>query len=65
MKFVNGREVHQHYQEVQSNLETPKMWKSLEKYPNKKTSINLLVKILCGNVLPIFNSWTYANGTTR
>ena len=53
MKFIDGKEVRTKnkeefavYQEVQSNLETPKMWKLFKKYLNKKTSINLLVKIL-------------------
>ena len=43
------------YQEVHTNL---------EKHPNQKTSIIMLVNIMCGNVPPIFNSWTYSNGTT-
>ena len=53
------------YQEVHTNLEPLNMWKLAKKHPNQKTSIIMLVNIMCGNVPPIFNSWTYSNGTTR
>ena len=52
------------YQEVHTNLEPLNMWKLAKKHPNQKTSIIMLVNIMRGNVLPIFNSWTYSNGTT-
>ena len=53
------------YQEVHTNLEPLNMWKLAKKHPNQKTSIIMLVNIMYGNVPPIFNSWTYSNGTTR
>ena len=53
------------YQEIHRNLEPLNLWRLAKKHPNQKTSIMMLVNIMCGNVPPIFNSWTYIDGTRR
>ena len=63
--YLRNKEELAVYQEVHTNLEPLNMWKLAKKHPNQKTSIIMLVNIMCGNVPPIFNSWTYSNGTTR
>ena len=45
------------YKRIHTHLQPLRMWEMAKRHPSEKSSIVMLVNIICGNVPEIFNSW--------